>query len=127
MRYFLAIEGLIRIIYFSVVLRKTNFKRLIENSQKSHAFTSKKVDCDELLKSFQLLRKILNYLLLDNTCLMTALSYFSMAPQNSKMHIHANSLDSEFEAHAWVELPDHQIITTDLQKTRSNSFVFQKI
>jgi len=127
MKYLLALECLIRIFYFSIVIKKNNFKSIVEQAKRSQSFIYPQTTSDELYLSFLLVRKFLNLLLLNNICLLTTLSYFSMAPKLAKIHISASDFAEEFEAHAWLELPNQKIITTDVQKTNDNSMVIEKL
>ncbi|MCB0390640.1 MAG: lasso peptide biosynthesis B2 protein [Bdellovibrionales bacterium] len=127
MKYLLAIESLFRIIFFTIVLKPNNLKNIIHKAEDSRSIFNTQASDENLIASFRFTRRMINYLLLNNSCLVTALAYYSMAAKGSKMHISASDLQNNFEAHAWVELSNKQLITTDLCKIKQNSFVFCKI
>ncbi|MCB0357288.1 MAG: lasso peptide biosynthesis protein [Bdellovibrionales bacterium] len=126
MKYLLALEAFVKIIYYSLFLNNRNFKQILEEVKLSSSFFSKYLDNKSLIESFRYNRYILPYLLFNNSCLLISLAYFSMAPKGSKIHINVSENTDSFIAHAWVELNDHTALSTDFQKPLTTSFVFNK-
>ena len=127
MRWLLVLECLIRVIYFHRLLSKKSFKELIETANKSTPYFKQWVSDENLKNSFPIVRKLLKWTGNKNPCLLISLAYFSMLNSPGKFYISASHQQDVFSAHAWIELANEDLLTTDYNSLNHEAFLFEKI